>query len=379
MCTPPPSLSSIESNKHYFYSDYVLTEAQDSVLSGLSAAVMKPQKGRPKPTVRFPPLQPPHAGQQGPQQGLSSTSRHHDDSLAKSTPAWQELFKGLMAKRDSTATKSSNVATAAPIIIDLSNKSVSDDAASSGMIEDQGPVTEANRTGKKKRRRHRAGKGKRKREANPDSEVGNEALEPPALKTLDFRLSQSSAALLLQNSSDLKATAAASTTTDSSDESISGDAISDGIPDEEVINTGTQYETGKTRRGRRGGSKKSRTDLIDLDNETEHEAFHTPLLKAVKSTISPSSAALLLQNASNNWMKVCHLLKDEVGPNDRDILQQIMYLISRLGTDSNQTSANIDSTSIEKDITPKAQNSLGSMLNGDTKPEHGRAPCPPEG
>lgn len=376
MCTPPPSLSSIDYNKQDFYSNYVFTEAQDSVLLLFPPATMK---SRPKPVVRLPPSGPSHASQHAGQlqQNPSSISRHYDDSLAKSTPAWQELFKSLMANRDPTATKPSNTTTAAPTTIDVPNGSVSDDAASSGVIEYQGPDTEANRSGRKKRRRHRGGKGRR--EANPDGEIGGEALQSPSLRALESAISGSSTTLLLQDASNLGATAAASTTIESSEESISGDAISGELSDEQLKATGAQNKTGQTRSGCRGGRQKTRTDLIDLDNQTEHEVFQAASLRAVESTLSGSSAALLLQNASKNWMTVCHLLMGEVSLNEREILNQIMYLISRLGTGSNQTSTDIECTSFGKEDIPKTHNPTESMPGRETNAEHRAAPGPSEG
>lgn len=283
MCTPPPSLSSIEYDAQ---DSYFHPQEQNTLLLGvthsleLSSVTMNPAKARPRPIVRLPPPGPTHASQPVRLEDPSSSSRPHSDPLANGNPAWQDFFKTLMADRDSTATKPTEIPTVGPTIIDFTNGSIPDDAASSGTTEAQGQDTEVNRTGKKKRRRHKA--GKKKREANAHSEIDGEALQSPSLK-------------------------------------------------------------------------------------------------ALAPTVSPSSAALLLQNARNNWVNVCHLLMSEVSPDDREVLKQITYFISRLGTIPDHATTETQSASLGTKESPTTQNSSESPLDGEMNPEHGTAASPPEG
>ncbi|KAL8920293.1 MAG: hypothetical protein Q9208_006361 [Pyrenodesmia sp. 3 TL-2023] len=126
-----------------------------------------------------------------------------------------------------------------------------------------------------------------------------------------------------------ESTMAVPTIIDLANESNQDDAPSSGTTENQEPDTAANRTGKKKRRRHRAGKGKGKRKA-NPESEIEGEVLEPASLKASAPTVNPSSTALLLQNASENWVNVCRLLMGEVSPDDREILNQIEDLISRL-------------------------------------------------
>ncbi|KAL8835791.1 MAG: hypothetical protein Q9205_007184 [Flavoplaca limonia] len=87
-------------------------------------------------------------------------------------------------------------------------------------------------------------------------------------------------------------------------------------------------------------SSSTEADAIILGsapNDHEASSISTPPSTAPEISygfISSQTAALLMEGAKANWKNICEALLVGVSPDDKDILQQITFLVDRLGTGS---------------------------------------------
>ena len=87
-------------------------------------------------------------------------------------------------------------------------------------------------------------------------------------------------------------------------------------------------------------SSSTEADAIILEsapNDHEASSISTPPSTAPEISygfISSQTAALLMEGAKANWKNICEALLVGVSPDDEDILQQITWLVDRLGTGS---------------------------------------------
>ncbi|KAI4130027.1 MAG: hypothetical protein LQ338_001961 [Usnochroma carphineum] len=119
-------------------------------------------------------------------------------------------------------------------------------------------------------------------------------------------------------------------------DSLHDDAVSSAADGDQPEIPEVQRSGRKKRRRRRAG-KNWWDRKPESDSENEQDASQPQSAPALGHPPHPPTPALLLHAARLNWENICHLLMGEVNRDDREILKQIVDLVSRLGTANDPT------------------------------------------